>query len=116
MGIILNEIAKSIPSETTCVCPCNAGIISSTNCDNLVVSSMCDWGVYGLLTYLAIAFRDIEIVPEASEVRRIMQSFAKLSGLVDPKELITDGIPYDYTTSCLEILRGIAFSQLQTKS
>ncbi len=111
MGNIQDVIGSVIPSEMVCACPCKSGIITSISCDHLVVSTMCDWGVYGILTYLAITFSDFSLVPKPSEMIQIMSSFAKTSNLSDVDELMTDGIPLEYTGSCLSILSGIAKSQ-----
>jgi hypothetical protein len=112
MGNIAGEISELIPSESVCNCPCRSGIISTVKCDNLVVGTMCDWGVYGILAYLAIEFRNPSFVPESDQVKNIMKSFASYSGLESYLDLLTDGIPPDYTTSCLETLRGIVQSQV----
>jgi D-glutamate cyclase len=111
MGNIADEIVKLIPSENVCSCPCKSGIISTVACDNLVVGTMCDWGIYGILACVAIDLKNPTIVPEAKEVKRVMSSFASFSG-VSFNELLTDGISPEYATSCLETLRGIVQSQM----
>jgi hypothetical protein len=112
MGNIEDGIRKAIPSEAFCNCPCKSGIISNVTCDHLVVGTMCDWGLYGLLACIAIEFRDLSIVPTRAEMMQVMKSFATASQLSDEKELMTDGIPFEYSVSCLETLRGIVQAQL----
>ncbi len=110
MGLIREPIERVLENGGACSCPCKGSIISSTSADTIVLGTMSDWGVYGLISYLAVVYHELSLIPKYSEVRDIMEALALEAGLRDWRNLMTDEISLRCTASCLEILRDIAHS------
>jgi hypothetical protein len=48
MGNVLEAVKQFVPFGSLCQCPCRGGIASVTKVDHLIVSSVSNWGAYGL--------------------------------------------------------------------
>ncbi len=110
MGNIQNVVREVLPSGKMCKCPCEGGAASHTTTDALVLATMCDWGAYGLMAYLALARNDLTLIPEIDEVKTVLNGFAITSGLQNWTQLMTDDISLECTKSCLDILKHIVNS------
>ncbi len=116
MGNIRETVEDVLDYGGMCRCPCKGGIASSTKASALVLGSMSDWGVYGIIAHLALSKHDSSFIPDETEVRSIMDAFAKATGLQNSSELMTDGIPIDCTLACLKVLRQIVRAALSGKA
>lgn len=71
-GVLQEDLPKLLPKAADCGCPCHGGIGSATAADCLVVSSVSNWGVTGVIAALALVANDPGIMHEAElEVRSI---------------------------------------------
>jgi hypothetical protein len=48
MGNVLETVRQFVPFGSQCQCPCRGGIAAVTKVDHLIVSSVSNWGAYGL--------------------------------------------------------------------
>ena len=112
MGLIRGPIERVLKQRGRCSCPCKGSIIASTSADAVVLGTMSDWGVYGLISYLAIVRDDPSLIPERHQVHDILEALAQEAGVQDWRRLMTDEISLDCVASCLEILKHIAQSTM----
>jgi hypothetical protein len=81
MGNILETIKRHVPFGSMCQCTCEGGIASVTRVDHLIVSSVSNWGAYGLAALLAeLAQLPFEHSP--SDERKLIKAMVK-AGAVD---------------------------------
>lgn len=81
MGNIAGTINEHVPFGSVCRCPCRGGIASITKVDHLIVSSVSNWGGYGLAAILArLANVPFEHTP--NDERRLIKAAVK-AGAVD---------------------------------
>jgi hypothetical protein len=81
MGNVLDTVRKHVPFGSACRCPCGGGIASVTGVDHLIVSSVSNWGAYGLTAILGeIAGLPFEHDP--SDERMLIKAALK-AGAVD---------------------------------
>ena len=110
MGCIQQEVKEIIPSGARCGCPCNAGIAAATATDVLVVSTIANWGSYGIEALLAAAFDAPHILHSPATERRILEE-ASRAGIVDPvygtSERTVDGTPEEISVRIVELLGRI---------
>ncbi|MEM4204803.1 MAG: DUF4392 domain-containing protein [Candidatus Methanomethylicaceae archaeon] len=115
MGNILEVIKQRLPFGSKCCCPCGSGIAPVTLVDVLVVSTVSNWGAYGIAAGLAILLKNPCIFHDANIERWVLEhaSDAELidgiSGFVEPG---ADGLSaevHGYITSLLKhvVQKGI---------
>jgi hypothetical protein len=81
MGNILETIKRRVPFGSLCQCPCNGGIASVTKVDHLIVSSVSNWGAYGLAALLA-HFAELPFRHTPDDERRLIRAVVE-AGAVD---------------------------------
>lgn len=77
MGIVEAAVRKYVPYGNMCNCPCKQGIAAALRTDSLIVSSISNWGAYGLSAVLSAATSVADCIVNPEEDR------AMLSGVVE---------------------------------
>jgi len=80
-GLIRQIVRKHVPFGAKCQCPCNAGIAAATPADLLVVSSVSNWGAYGLAACLSM-INGLEYGHSRQEEMRLLNRVVK-AGAID---------------------------------
>ena len=110
MGLIRDTVRKVIPTGANCICPCHSGIAAATETDVLIVSSVANWGSYGLEACLAIATDTPKVLHDGTFERFILEASIR-AGIVDPSTGISegwaDGIYTDINVYLVEMLNKI---------
>jgi hypothetical protein len=107
MRSIESGVTQALPRGGACSCPCNGSIVSGSNADAILLGTMSDWGVYGLMAWMGLEQKDPSVLPDSDELVTILNAFARNSNLKDWTQLMTDDISMPCTVSCLEILKHI---------
>jgi hypothetical protein len=81
MGNTLQTVIKEVPFGLVCQCPCRGGIASVTKADQLIVSSVSNWGAY-VLTALMASLADMPFEHGPDEEKRLIRA-AVDAGAVD---------------------------------
>lgn len=115
MGLIKEEIKRSIPYGAECRCGCGGGIAPETATDALVTAAVSNWGAYGIAACLSVLSENTEIFHNEAIEERILRESANASfidgitGYVDPS---ADGLPLQVNVSIVRILREIVVKSL----
>lgn len=110
MGNLRQELIRLMPDLARCSCGCGGSIIASSETTHLIVATVSNWGVYGLITYMANALG----IPEAThtswlETRALnaaaQAGYVNIDGYCLPE---VDGLPLETHTSILSLLGLLA--------
>lgn len=84
MGTISKHLEEYIPyaAKGKCNCGCNEGIAVATKADNIITSTVSDWGCYGLIAAIAYLKRDLDIM-HTKEMEEEAMITASRSGMID---------------------------------
>lgn len=84
MGTIGDTLEKYIPyaKDGSCSCSCGGGIAARTKADNLITSTVSDWGCYALIAALSYLKEDIDIMHDEELEKKAMET-ACASGMID---------------------------------
>jgi D-glutamate cyclase len=109
MGVIAEDLASFSPKARDCGCPCGAGIAAVTPADVLVVASVSNWGVTGLIAALTALLKNPALFHDPElEVRAI--EFCCLGGgvdgMIEAPESAVDGIAAKEWEGLIRGLRG----------
>ncbi len=110
MGIVEAAVKKYVPYGNMCNCPCKQGIAAALRTDCLIVSSVSNWGAYGLSCILGAAssIKDCIVTPE--EERAMLLGVVK-AGAVDGVRGVpttsVDGLHLNDLMSFTSILRKV---------
>ncbi|MFX0203901.1 MAG: glutamate cyclase domain-containing protein [Candidatus Hodarchaeota archaeon] len=115
MGVFQEDLPKLLPQAKDCGCPCHGGTGAVTAADIIVVSSVSNWGVTGVIAGLALLLGDASIMhaPEI-EVRSIELCTAAggVDGVSMGTEAGVDGISADEWRGIIRTMRGIVLRGL----
>ena len=112
MGVIEDELPELLPQARDCGCPCHGGIGASTAADMLVVASVSNWAVSGVIAALTLVTGNPAIFHDpALEVRSIelCTAFGAVDGMTMSPEAAVDGIPAEEWRGLLTAMRGIVY-------
>ena len=116
MGIIEEAVRKYVPYGQICNCPCRGGIASSLNTDELIVSSISDIGVYGLVSLLHY-FEHVEECILNSNIIGAAIIEAVHAGAIDSFSLkrrpSVDGIPLQNITQIAGKMSSLIQSEIK---
>lgn len=111
MGNIEEAVRKYVPNGNVCNCPCQAGIACETKVDHLVVASISNWGLYGIVACLSALTGNISIL-HSGKVERALLSAAVKNGAIDgvtrKHTPSADGLSSKIHAHIIDILREIA--------
>ena len=94
-GIIEDSLKQILPRAEDCGCPCHGGIGSAIAADRLIVASVSNWAVTGLIAALVLVTQKPQIMHEPEiEVRSIelCTAFGGVDGLSMSPDAAVDGI------------------------
>ena len=113
MGNIYDTVRKVVPYGDLCKCPTQCGIADSTLVDVAVVTTVSNWGAYGIEACLAAITGKSEALHAEEEELRIIRECIDAGGLDGPAKVprpSVDAIPAKIDVAILdflgEIIRG----------
>ena len=112
MGVIQDELVELLPQARDCGCPCHGGIAASTAADILVVASVSNWAVSGVIAALTLVMQNPSIFHDpALEVRSIelCTAFGAVDGMTMSPEPAVDGISAEEWRGLLTAMRGMVY-------
>lgn len=115
LGIIEEDVRKYVPYGNMCACPCRSGIASSTITDNVIVSTVSNWGAYALeALLLAINDKPEYIHSGKEEIVLIEESIRKgaIDGVRGKGFTGVDGMPPQVHANIVDTIREIVISFL----
>ena len=87
-------------------------IPSVTTCDELVIASVSNWGVYGVVAALSSHLgQDLFELIDPEPVANFLVANGCLDGVTKRKEASEDGFPIDISKSIIRQLRDIAMQK-----
>lgn len=107
MGTIGEHIKKYIPNGEICCCGCGGGICARTKADNIITSTVSDWGCYVLIAALAYLKKDLDILHTAEEEEKVLIAAAN-NGIIDMCGLeipCIDGFGIDINKTIVNLMR-----------
>ncbi len=110
MGNIYDTVRKVVPYGDNCKCPTNCGIADSTLVDVAVVTTVSNWGAYGIEACLAAMTGKSESLHGGEEELRIVRECIDAGGLDGPAKvsrLFIDAIPAKIDVAILDILAEV---------
>ncbi len=110
MGNIYDTVRKVVPYGDRCKCPTHCGIADSTLVDVLVVSTVSNWGAYGIEACLAAVTGKSEALHTEEEALRIIRECIDGGGLDGPAKVprpFLDAIPAKIDVAILDFLGEI---------
>jgi D-glutamate cyclase len=111
MGKIFDLLSKIHKFGMTCQCPCKSGVISVTETDCTIVSTVANWGAYALSNAVAAYLdrRDLFHLPSAEEA---LLNTAIKAGFVDAKSGFgipsVDGVSLEPDLCVVHLLKCLA--------
>jgi len=110
MGNIYDTVLEWVPNAKKCLCECEAGIASVTKCDLLVVSSISNWGAYGIEALLCLLFHEPEFMHDGYMEDKMLEASIE-AGAIDgfshkPIKAI-DGIESKVNSSVVDIIKAL---------
>lgn len=90
----------------------NFGIIPSvTTCDELVIASVSNWGVYGVLAALSdLLKRDLFILIDPESTANYLMANGCIDGITKRQEASEDGFPIEVSKSIIQQLHDLVFN------
>ena len=110
MGNIYDAVLEWVPNSKKCLCECEAGIASVTRCDFLLVSSVSNWGAYGIEAMLCLLFHEPEFMHDGYIEDKMLEASIE-AGAIDgfshkPIKAI-DGIDSRVNSSVVEVIKAL---------
>jgi hypothetical protein len=85
-------------------------IPSVTGCDELVIASVSNWGVYGVIAVLCdILDRDLFELVDPESIANYLVANGCVDGVTNRKEASEDGFPIEVSKSIIQQLRDLVF-------
>lgn len=109
-GVLREDLPALLPKAADCGCPCHGGIGADTVADRLVVASVSNWAVTGLIAALALLQGNPGILHEAeTEFRSIDLCTANggVDGLSMSPEVAVDGIAATEWRGLIRAMKGL---------
>jgi len=83
---------------------------SVTGCDELVIASVSNWGVYGVIAVLCDLFdRDLFELVDPESIANYLVAHGCVDGVTNRKEASEDGFPIEVSKSIIQQLRDLVF-------
>ena len=107
-----NEIGMGKVTEALA----NMDIIPSvTSCDELVIASVSNWGVYGVIAVLCdLLDRDLFELVDPESIANYLVANGCVDGVTNRKEASEDGFPIEVSKSIIQQLRDLIFKEKDT--
>ncbi|MBO5411414.1 MAG: DUF4392 domain-containing protein [Clostridia bacterium] len=119
MGAIGEYIKNNIPyaGKNACRCGCGGGICARTKADNIITSTVSDWGCYSLIAMLAYMLENADIMHGGQLQKKMMETAAE-NGLIDMsgKHIpAIDGFGTEITCTLVKLMKELVKSTLSLK-
>lgn len=119
MGAIEHTLKKYIPYAGTgqCVCGCGGGIAAKTKADNIITSTISDWGCYALIAAMSYLVNDIDVMHTAEMEKQIVEK-ASDCGMIDMYGWLVpaiDGIGLEINMPIVALMREIVKSTMNLR-
>lgn len=115
MGVIAEDLPTFFPKARDCGCPCGGGVAAVAPADVLVVASVSNWAVTGLIAALTALLQNPVVFHEPElEVRSIDFCCAAggVDGMIEAPESAVDGITAKEWEGLIRGLRGSVLRSL----
>ena len=120
IGNVLDTAKEVVPLGAECKCPCVSGVAGATKTDFLVISTISNWGAYGVETCLAALLGREEILHNSETENRMLEAAAE-AGAVDGSggaitglgEPVVDGYPKKFHIFMIEMLQAVLQNRLR---
>jgi hypothetical protein len=90
-------------------------IPSVTGCDELVIASVSNWGVYGVIAVLCdLLDRDLFELVDPESIANYLVANGCVDGVTNRKEASEDGFPIEVSKSIIQQLRDLIFKEKDT--
>lgn len=110
MGNIYEQVRQIVPYGDRCNCPENCGIADSTEVDVAIVTTVSNWGAYGIEACLAIIKNEIDALHTREIALRITRNCIDAGGVDGPAKvprMFIDAIGVETDIAILQILAEI---------
>jgi hypothetical protein len=110
LGILVDAIHKYNKYGATCVCGCEGGIAATEEADVAVVTSVSNWGAYGIAACLGITLRNPNLIHTGETEERMIEECVRagaLDGRTGLHVLAVDGIPAKIHSHIVDVLGAI---------
>lgn len=117
MGNIRKNIERHIPYGKTCRCGCGGGIAPANEVDVLVVSSISNWGAYGIAANLAALCEDIDVLHDRELEERLLKRSADarfIDGITGYVDASADGLRWPVHAAFVTLLRETVLQALKS--
>jgi hypothetical protein len=114
-GRIQKAVKEVTPYGGRCQCPCGAGMASTVPTDTLVVATMSNWGIYGIVAMLAVLLEQPHLPHPPEMDRRINYACLDAGGLEamwGTKLFIVDGADGESSASVAQMLGDLVRNAL----
>jgi hypothetical protein len=92
-------------------------IPSVTSCDELVIASVSNWGVYGVIAVLCdLLGRDLFELVDPESIANYLLANGCVDGVTNRKEASEDGFPIEVSKSIIQQLRDLIFNPCSSVS
>lgn len=109
MGAIADDVRTFSPKARDCGCPCGGGVAATAPADVLVVASVSNWGVTGLIAALTALLGNPIVFHEPELEMRCIDfccAGGGVDGMIEAPESGVDGIPAAEWVGLIRALRG----------
>jgi hypothetical protein len=90
-------------------------IPSVTGCDELVIASVSNWGVYGVIAVLSnLLDRDLFKLVDPESIANFLFANGCVDGVTNRKEAGEDGFPIEFSKSIIQQLRDLVLNKKDT--
>jgi hypothetical protein len=110
LGLLVEEVGRTVPYGERCQCPCGGGIAAATRADVLVVAGTSNWGAYAIASMLAL----VEGVKYGHDGKREVELLERvigaggIDGVTGEPTPTVDGIPTSVDRLVVDLIRTIA--------
>ena len=110
MGMIEETVRKHVPYGETCNCPCKAGIACETKTDHLIIASVSNWGVYGVVACLSAILEKKAFLHSGKNERALLLEAGRkgaVDGVTGRSTSSVDGLTSRVHVHIVELLREL---------
>ena len=115
MGSIEEIVRQHVPYGEVCNCPCKMGIACETKTDHLVIASVSNWGVYGVMACLSAITGNAAILHSGSAERALLLEAGRkgaVDGVTGSRMPSADGLSSIVHAHIIDLLREITIHSI----
>ncbi|MEM4311417.1 MAG: DUF4392 domain-containing protein [Nitrososphaerales archaeon] len=110
MGNIYDAILEHVPNAKRCSCECEGGIACVTKCDFLLVSSISNWGAYGIEAMLCLLNHEPEFMHDGLMEDKVLEASIEagaIDGFTHKAIKAVDGVDSKTNGNMVEIMKAL---------